>query len=55
MLFVSSNGWEATSARAFGFRVLWVKRAHEPLDRLPDAPDRIASDLTAVPQIAKDL
>lgn len=55
VLFVSSNGWDATSARAFGFRVLWVNRAHEPLDRLPDAPDRIASDLTTVPQIARDL
>ncbi|WP_306047888.1 haloacid dehalogenase type II [Nioella sp. MMSF_3534] len=55
VLFVSSNGWDAASARAFGFRVLWVNRAGEPLDRLPDAPDRIASDLTTVPKIAEAL
>lgn len=55
VLFVSSNGWDATSARAYGFRVLWVNRAGEPLDRLPDAPDRIATDLTTVPQIAEAL
>lgn len=55
VLFVSSNGWDATSARAFGFRVLWVNRAGEPLDRLPDAPDRIAADLTTVPQIAEEM
>lgn len=55
VLFVSSNGWDAASARAFGFRVLWVNRAGEPLDRLPDAPDRIAADLTHVPAIATEL
>jgi len=55
VLFVSSNGWDATSARAFGFRVLWVNRAGEPLDRLPDAPDRTAADLISVPAIAQEL
>lgn len=55
VLFVSSNGWDATSARAYGFRVLWVNRAGEPLDRLPDAPDRIATDLTTVPETAEAL
>jgi len=55
VLFVSSNGWDATSARAFGFRVLWVNRVGEPRDRLPDTPDRIATDLTGVADIAKEL
>ncbi len=55
VLFVSSNGWDATSAKAYGFRVLWVNRAGEPLDRLPDAPDVIAPDLTNVPEIAGQL
>ncbi|PIV74168.1 MAG: haloacid dehalogenase type II [Rhodobacteraceae bacterium CG17_big_fil_post_rev_8_21_14_2_50_65_11] len=54
VLFVSSNGWDATSARAYGFRVLWVNRAGEPLDRLPDPPDRTAADLTHVPAIARE-
>lgn len=55
VLFVSSNGWDASSARAFGFRVLWVNRAGDPLDRLPDTPDRIAADLTDVADIAGEL
>ncbi len=54
VLFVSANGWDAASARAFGFRVLWVNRAGEPRDRLPDPPDRIADDLTPVPAIVRD-
>jgi len=52
VLFVSSNGWDATSARAYGFRVLWVNRAGEPLDRLPAPPDHVADDLVSVPAIA---
>lgn len=48
VLFVSSNGWDVTSASAYGFRSLWVNRAGEPVDRLPDPPDRIAPDLTGV-------
>lgn len=54
VLFVSSNGWDAASARSFGFRVLWVNRAADPTDRLPDPPDRIAVDLAHVPAIAKE-
>jgi 2-haloacid dehalogenase len=53
VLFVSSNGWDATSAKAHGFRVLWVNRAGEPLDRLPDPPDHVAADLVSVAAIAK--
>ncbi|WP_071672523.1 haloacid dehalogenase type II [Nioella nitratireducens] len=55
VLFVSSNGWDAAAASAFGFRVLWVNRAGEPQDRLPGTPDRVAADLTHVPSIAKEL
>lgn len=48
VLFVSSNGWDVASASAYGFRTLWVNRAGEPVDRLPDPPDRIAADLTGI-------
>jgi len=52
VLFVSSNGWDAAAAKAYGFHVLWVNRAGEPLDRLPEPPDHVARDLVSVPAIA---
>ena len=52
VLFVSSNGWDAWAATAYGFRTVWVNRRGEPLDRLTCPPDRVAGDLTAVPGIA---
>ena len=47
--FVSSNGWDAWSARAFGFRVLWCNRSGQPGERLPDEPDGQIADLAALP------
>lgn len=49
--FVSSNGWDIAGAAAFGFRTLWVNRSGAPVDRLFGQPDRIASDLTALPEV----
>jgi 2-haloacid dehalogenase len=43
--FVSSNGWDAWSARAFGFRVVWCNRRAQPRERLPSAPDGEVADL----------
>jgi 2-haloacid dehalogenase len=43
VLFVSSNGWDAAAAAAYGFRTLWVNRAGEPVDRLPGRPERVAA------------
>ena len=37
--FVSSNGWDAAGAKAFGFRVYWVNRAGAPVERLGVRPD----------------
>ena len=33
ILFVSSNGWDAAAAAAYGFHTAWVNRAGEPVDR----------------------
>jgi len=49
VLFVSSNGWDACSAAAFGFKTAWVNRVDEPLDRLHGQPDHILRDLSALP------
>jgi len=46
MGFVSSNGWDAAGAKAFGFRTYWVNRANAPVDRLGYPPDAIIKDLS---------
>lgn len=51
VLFVSSNGWDAAAAAAYGFRTLWVNRAGEPVDRLPGRPGTVARDLTGLPDM----
>ena len=48
ILFVSSNGWDAAAAGLFGFQTIWANRSGAPVERLPNAPDYIASDLTYV-------
>jgi len=49
--FLSSNGWDAYSARAFGMRVLWCNRLHQPPERIPETPDAEISTLAELPQI----
>ncbi|NBB97722.1 MAG: haloacid dehalogenase type II [Alphaproteobacteria bacterium] len=51
VLFVSSNGWDICSGAAYGFRTLWVNRAGAPMDRLHGAPDHMARDLRALPDL----
>jgi 2-haloacid dehalogenase len=43
--FVSSNGWDAAGAKAFGFRTYWVNRARAPVERLGVRPDEVVGDL----------
>lgn len=51
VLFVSSNGWDAAGASAFGFTTVWVNRAGLPVDRLPAKPRYILPDLTTIPKL----
>jgi len=46
--FVSSNGWDAAGAKAFGFHVFWVNRAKQPVERLGVRPDETIADLAAL-------
>ncbi|MFL5261524.1 MAG: haloacid dehalogenase type II [Anaeromyxobacteraceae bacterium] len=48
ILFVSSNGWDADGAKAFGYRVVWCNRAGAPQERLPHAPDAVVTTLADV-------
>ncbi|MEX1234074.1 MAG: haloacid dehalogenase type II [Roseovarius sp.] len=52
VLFVSSNGWDAAAAAAYGFQVAWANRAGEPVERLPGKPAHVLSDLTGIPALA---
>jgi 2-haloacid dehalogenase len=48
ILFISSNGWDAAGARAFGLRVAWVNRAQAPTERLGFPPDHVVPDISAL-------
>ena len=48
-VFVSSNGWDACSAAAYGFHTAWVNRRGEPVDRLAARPHEILTDLADLP------
>lgn len=50
ILFVSSNGWDACAAGQFGFHTIWANRAQMPVERLPNPPDHIVTDLRGVAQ-----
>ncbi len=49
--FVSSNGWDAHAASAFGMQVVWCNRAGQPRERLPGAPDREITTLADLPAL----
>ena len=49
--FLSSNGWDAYSAKAFGFRVIWCNRFGQAPERIPETPDGEITDLSALPGI----
>jgi 2-haloacid dehalogenase len=49
VVFVSSNGWDACSGAAFGFRSVWVNREGAPMDRLHGRPSAVLGDLAALP------
>jgi 2-haloacid dehalogenase len=48
LVFVSSNGWDASAASLFGFRVCWVNRANAPLDELGATLEQVVPDLGAM-------
>jgi 2-haloacid dehalogenase len=49
--FVSSNGWDAYSAKAFGFHTLWCNRFGQAPERIPETPDAQITTLAEVPGI----
>jgi 2-haloacid dehalogenase len=49
--FLSSNGWDAYSAKAFGFRVLWCNRLGQVPEKIPETPDGEIKTLAELPGI----
>jgi 2-haloacid dehalogenase len=51
ILFLSSNGWDAYAASAFGLRVGWCNRGHQPPEHLPGKPDVELASLAELPDL----
>jgi 2-haloacid dehalogenase len=49
--FISSNGWDAWAASAFGMRAIWCNRQSQIRERLPGAPDREIHVLSELPPL----
>ncbi len=46
MSFQSSNGWDAYSAKDFGFQTLWCNRFGQADEQIPSAPDQQITNLS---------
>ncbi|WAH38706.1 haloacid dehalogenase type II [Alicyclobacillus dauci] len=51
IVFVSSNHWDVTGAKAFGFRTYWCNRTGQTPDPLSPAPDGIITSLADLPSL----
>lgn len=49
--FMTSNGWDAAGAAAFGFRVAWVNRSKAVAERLPAKPQAELASLAELPSL----
>ncbi|OUR75686.1 haloacid dehalogenase, type II [Alphaproteobacteria bacterium 46_93_T64] len=49
--FQSSNGWDAYSAKDFGFNTIWCNRFSQAEERLPATPDFQITNLTQMLQL----
>lgn len=45
VLFMSSNGWDVSGAKNFGFQTAWINRKKLPVEELDLEPDYIFEDL----------
>jgi 2-haloacid dehalogenase len=49
--FISSNGWDAWAASAFGMHAVWCNRQSLTRERLPGAPDQEIHSLAELPAL----
>jgi 2-haloacid dehalogenase len=55
LMFVTSNGWDATGAAAFGMRVAWCNRLGAPAETFGPQPDWTIPDLHGLAALVDDL
>jgi 2-haloacid dehalogenase len=55
VVFVSSNGWDATGAALFGMRVAWCNRGGVPAETFGPTPEWVLRDLRGLPAIVDAL
>ncbi|MUK88209.1 haloacid dehalogenase type II [Ornithinibacillus sp. L9] len=48
VLFMSSNGWDISGARSFGFKTAWINRENSPIEELNLKPRSIYQDLNGI-------
>ena len=53
--FVSSNGWDAAGAKAYGFTTFWINRGGDAVERHAPEPDFIVGSLANVPPVIRTL
>ena len=51
ILFLSSNGWDAHAASAFGMRVIWCNRYGQRRENLPGRPEHEIRTLAELPAL----
>lgn len=49
LVFVTSNGWDATGAREFGMTVVWCNRAEAPVETFGRPPSATITTLAELP------
>lgn len=55
LIFVTSNGWDATGAAEFGLRVIWCNRGGAPRETFGAAPSRTIATLAELPDAISSL
>ncbi len=53
IVFLSSNGWDAHGASAFGMRAIWCNRYAQRAERLPGRPDHVIKSLRELPPLVR--
>lgn len=53
VLFLSSNTWDISGAKSFGFKTMWVNRSAKAFDHLGVKPDKIVTDLNGLADYLK--
>lgn len=48
VLFMSSNGWDISGAKNYGFQTAWINRQNLPIEELNLEPDQTYKDLSGI-------